>query len=278
MVEAALVAEQLGRRVAPVPLIEGIVASRLLASVDAPPRPRRDIVSGARSPPSPCTRSRAGERQLVPAGAIADVVVGLEATSSCAFAADDAAGRRLANLASAPLAWRTLSGSGTRTVLADGADARARFDVAVREWKVLMAAAQTGVAQGALDLAIEYAKEREAFGVPIGAFQAISHAIVDVAVGVEGSRQPGAAGGVVLRPRAGGRDRTGARRLPPRARRGEPRRERGHPRAGWLRVHARIRSAAVLPARQGVDGRERRRPRTTCARSATSATARSEPV
>ena len=51
-----------------------------------------------------------------------------------------------------------------------------------------MAAAQTGVAQGALDLAVEYAKEREAFGVPIGAFQAIAHAIVDVAVGVEGSR------------------------------------------------------------------------------------------
>jgi alkylation response protein AidB-like acyl-CoA dehydrogenase len=86
------------------------------------------------------------------------------------------------------LAWRTLSGAGTRTVLGEGAGARELFEGAVREWKVLMAAAQTGVAQGALDLAVEYAKEREAFGVPIGAFQAIAHAIVDVAVGVEGSR------------------------------------------------------------------------------------------
>ncbi len=52
-----------------------------------------------------------------------------------------------------------------------------------------MAAVQTGVGQGALDLAIEYANERRAFGVPIGTFQAISHSIVDVAIGVQGSRR-----------------------------------------------------------------------------------------
>ncbi len=187
MVEGSLVAEQLGRRVAPVPLVEGIVASRLLANVDAPPDLRGDIVSGARLATVALHPTSAGGRQLVPAGAIADVVVGLEDDELVAFTADDSP-VPLANLASSPLAWRTLSGSGTRTVLAAGPDARARFDVAVREWKVLMAAAQTGVAQGALDLAIEYAKEREAFGVPIGAFQAISHAIVDIAVGIEGSR------------------------------------------------------------------------------------------
>jgi alkylation response protein AidB-like acyl-CoA dehydrogenase len=58
----------------------------------------------------------------------------------------------------------------------------------VTEWKLLMAAAQTGIAQGALDLSIEYANQRHAFGVPIGTFQAISHSLVDVATGIEGSR------------------------------------------------------------------------------------------
>ena len=52
-----------------------------------------------------------------------------------------------------------------------------------------MAAAQTGLAAGALALALDYAKERVAFGVPIGTFQAISHPLVDVAAGVEGSRR-----------------------------------------------------------------------------------------
>jgi alkylation response protein AidB-like acyl-CoA dehydrogenase len=176
LVEAALVAEQLGRRLAPVPLLESIVASRLLAEAD----PSHIATLALR----PVTE---GARQLVPAGAVADVVVGFENDELVAFVADDPP-VPVANLASAPLAWRELSGAGTRTVLAKGDEARARFGVAVREWKVLMAAAQTGVAHGALDLAIAYAKEREAFGVPIGAFQAIAHALVDVAVGVEGSR------------------------------------------------------------------------------------------
>ncbi len=128
-----------------------------------------------------------GARQLVPAGAVADVVVGFEGEELVAFVADDAP-VPVGNLGSAPLAWRMLSGAGTRTVLACGAEARTRFDVAVREWNVLMAAAQTGVAQGALDLAVAYANEREAFGVPIGAFQAVAHALADVAVGIAGSR------------------------------------------------------------------------------------------
>jgi alkylation response protein AidB-like acyl-CoA dehydrogenase len=187
MVEGALVAEQLGRRVAPVPLIEGVVASRLLAAAGAPGDLRHDVRSGARLAAIALHSAAPGERQLVPAGAIAGVVVGREGDELVAFETDDAP-VPLANLACAPLAWRTLSGAGTRTVLAEGVDARVLYDDAVREWKVLMAAAQTGVAQGALDLATEYAKEREAFGVPIGAFQAIAHAIVDIAVGVEGSR------------------------------------------------------------------------------------------
>jgi alkylation response protein AidB-like acyl-CoA dehydrogenase len=187
MVEGSLVAEQLGRRVAPVPLLEGIVASRLLASVGASSDLRGEVSSGARFATIALHPVTMGSRQLVPAGVVADVVVGLEGDELVAFVADDPPAP-VDNLACAPMAWRTLSGSGTRTVLAAGPGAGASFEVAVREWKVLMAAAQTGVAQGAVDLAIEYAKEREAFGVPIGAFQAIAHAIVDIAVGVEGSR------------------------------------------------------------------------------------------
>jgi hypothetical protein len=146
-----------------------------------------DVVRGERVATLALHAVDPGGRQLVPAGAIADVVVGLEGDELVLFEAAEAP-VPVDNLASAPLAWRTLSGAGTRTVLASGSDARARLAVAVREWKVLMAAAQTGVAQGALDHSVEYAKAREAFGVPIGAFQAIAHALADVAVGVEGSR------------------------------------------------------------------------------------------
>lgn len=53
----------------------------------------------------------------------------------------------------------------------------------------LMAAAQLiGLAEAMLDQAIEYAKLREQFGQPIGAFQAIKHKLADVAVALEFAR------------------------------------------------------------------------------------------
>ncbi|MGF2618266.1 acyl-CoA dehydrogenase [Rossellomorea vietnamensis] len=51
-----------------------------------------------------------------------------------------------------------------------------------------IAAQAVGIAQGALDASIAYAKEREQFGKPIAANQGISFKIADMATGVEASR------------------------------------------------------------------------------------------
>lgn len=48
--------------------------------------------------------------------------------------------------------------------------------------QVLLAAALTGLAEHACELAVEYAKVREQFGRPIGAFQAIKHRCADMGV------------------------------------------------------------------------------------------------
>jgi alkylation response protein AidB-like acyl-CoA dehydrogenase len=45
-----------------------------------------------------------------------------------------------------------------------------------------------GIMRGALDLAVEYAKSRVQFGVPIGSFQAVKHLCADALVHVETSR------------------------------------------------------------------------------------------
>lgn len=50
------------------------------------------------------------------------------------------------------------------------------------------AAVALGIARGALDYAVEYVKERHAFGRPIGAFQALQHKLVDSSVKVESAR------------------------------------------------------------------------------------------
>lgn len=50
------------------------------------------------------------------------------------------------------------------------------------------AAILLGMAEAALDLIVEYAKVRETFGKPIGAWQAVRHTCADMAVSIEGAR------------------------------------------------------------------------------------------
>lgn len=52
-----------------------------------------------------------------------------------------------------------------------------------------MAAQAVGIAQGCLDEAIKYAKERKQFGKPIASFQGISFMIADMATEIEAARQ-----------------------------------------------------------------------------------------
>jgi hypothetical protein len=52
----------------------------------------------------------------------------------------------------------------------------------------LTSADLVGVMQGALDLAVNYARDRAQYGQPIGAFQAVQHLLADAAVVTEGSR------------------------------------------------------------------------------------------
>jgi hypothetical protein len=54
--------------------------------------------------------------------------------------------------------------------------------------RIAMAAMAVGLAQGALDQAVRYAKERHAFGRPIGEFQAIQAMLADLATEVEAAR------------------------------------------------------------------------------------------
>ena len=54
--------------------------------------------------------------------------------------------------------------------------------------RIGIAAQAVGIAQAALDLATGYAKERNAFGRPIGGFQAIQHKLADMQTEIEAAR------------------------------------------------------------------------------------------
>jgi alkylation response protein AidB-like acyl-CoA dehydrogenase len=53
---------------------------------------------------------------------------------------------------------------------------------------VAIAAESTGVAQRAMEMAVEYAKDRQQFGRPIGAYQAVSHRCAQMLLETENSR------------------------------------------------------------------------------------------
>jgi alkylation response protein AidB-like acyl-CoA dehydrogenase len=54
--------------------------------------------------------------------------------------------------------------------------------------RVCSAAGNCGAAQAAVDLALEYAKERQQFGRPIGTFQAIAHMLADMQTELDAAR------------------------------------------------------------------------------------------
>jgi butyryl-CoA dehydrogenase len=62
------------------------------------------------------------------------------------------------------------------------------FLATLDDGRIAIAALALGCAQACLDHAVGYAKQREAFGGPIGRFQAIAFSLADLAVAVESSR------------------------------------------------------------------------------------------
>jgi alkylation response protein AidB-like acyl-CoA dehydrogenase len=177
-----VVAEEFGRNIAPVPLIDHQVAARALA---ANGHPVAAVTDGDLIAALALRPSVDGSWRLVPAGAAATIVVGLDGDDLVAVeSAPPATVPR--NHGAQPLADR--STSGTRTVLASGDEARAALDRAVNEWKTLTAAALVGIGDQAMRMALDYVRTRIQFGRPIGAFQAVQQSLADLPILVDGGR------------------------------------------------------------------------------------------
>ena len=62
------------------------------------------------------------------------------------------------------------------------------WDEVMHEGIIMLAAQAIGGAEHSLDITVEYAKERKQFDKPLGAFQAISHYLADMATNLDGGR------------------------------------------------------------------------------------------
>jgi alkylation response protein AidB-like acyl-CoA dehydrogenase len=166
--ELALVAEEAGRRLAPIPVAEIAAAARLLG--------------------------RLREKELLRPVLTGSVIVSLAtrpgpvSQQMLVYVTRPARLPKIArrNLAGLPLApWYA---PGATTVLAEGSEARTAFDTAVDEVRVLRAALLVGLASEAVGIGSRYANVREAFGQPIGMYQAVAHPFADAVTALDGAQ------------------------------------------------------------------------------------------
>jgi alkylation response protein AidB-like acyl-CoA dehydrogenase len=185
--DLALVAEQQGRAVAPVPVIEAQVAARLLARLGdgRAAEVLAALLAGERLVTVGLHPALDGRAGLVPAAAVADEAIVLDGDRLVLVPLE---GARVAveNVGSMPVADVTVEPAAE--VLASGPDAVAALDAAIDDFLFLTAAALVGIGARALEIGVEYVKERKAWGVPIGSFQAVAHRLADSATALDGAR------------------------------------------------------------------------------------------
>jgi alkylation response protein AidB-like acyl-CoA dehydrogenase len=188
-VELALLAEKWGRHLGPAPLAEPIVAARLLARLaDSNPGAATALGRALDGELFTLALQPAGRGPLlVPNGAVADAIVAVHG-DDLIVCRPDPAPAAVPNQGYTPLAWVDPLSHGPE-VVASGPEVATAATAARRDWQLIMAAALTGMADGAQAIAVQHAKDRIAFGVPIGSFQAVAHPLVDVAMNVETSRR-----------------------------------------------------------------------------------------
>jgi alkylation response protein AidB-like acyl-CoA dehydrogenase len=186
MVDLVLIAEEVGRSIAPVPWIDHVCTARLLARLGAldagSPIVTGEQIAGLDAQLEPATGAR-----LIPSGSIADHIV-VRDGDDVVLLSFGTRPARVDNIGRLPMAWVDPAAADTRTVVGSGQEALASYALALDEWRLLTAAALAGLVEETMTIAAEFAKTRYTLGVPISTLQAISHPLANMAITVQGGR------------------------------------------------------------------------------------------
>ncbi|MGN6372283.1 MAG: acyl-CoA dehydrogenase family protein [Solirubrobacteraceae bacterium] len=182
-VELSILCEELGRAIAPVQFLPTVLASTLIEFAGSEQQRERllpALASGEHG--AAVGTARDGRAELVVGGGEAQAIVLLEGGLARVVAAEEAdvelipsidPTRSAANVTASGRAGEPLGGD-----LAGGLD---RALVAI-------ASELVGVCSRALEMTVDYVKERRQFGVPVGSFQAVSHRCAEMLLATEKAR------------------------------------------------------------------------------------------
>jgi len=176
MVELVVLCEELGFACAPLPFLANAAAGLVIDGAGSDEQ-KAEHLPGIAS----------GEAR----GAVTDEAVALDADGAAAIVVLAADGPRLVAAADAalePLELIDQTRRYSRLTAGAGEPLPGDADAAADRMVVAVAAELVGIGQRAMEMAVEYAKEREQFGRPIGAYQGVSHACAKMVYDIEEAR------------------------------------------------------------------------------------------
>ncbi|HXC45558.1 MAG TPA: acyl-CoA dehydrogenase family protein [Solirubrobacteraceae bacterium] len=185
VVELSILCEELGRALAPVALLPSVLAALLIERGGSPEQAARwlpGLASGETI--GALAGARQGVAELVVGAPAAQVLVLLDGDGASArvYARGEVEVEPLDAIDPTRPAALVRAGAGAGEELAG--DVAGGIDRAL----VAIAAELVGVSERALEMTVAYVKERKQFGVPVGAYQAVSHRCAQMLLDTEKAR------------------------------------------------------------------------------------------
>jgi alkylation response protein AidB-like acyl-CoA dehydrogenase len=177
--ELAILSEELGYALAPSPFLSNAAAGLLIAYAGSEEQQAKWL-------PGVASGEALGTVGFVSDGAAPMVPDAAQASFVVLVDADKAA--VLEGVSAEPLDTIDSTRHYARVEAADGESLEGDVRAGLDRISVLVSAELTGVAQRAMEMAVEYAREREQFGRPIGAYQAVAHRCAEMLLETESAR------------------------------------------------------------------------------------------
>jgi alkylation response protein AidB-like acyl-CoA dehydrogenase len=186
-IELSILCEELGRTLAPVPFLPSVMAACVIEQAGSPEQRERWLPSLASGETIGALAGASdGTAELVIGGAEAGVIVLIEDDGSGRLLTPaDAEVSRVEAIDPTRSAARVSAAGDAGEALEDGCPGLGRALVAVSSELV-------GVCDRALEMTVAYVKERKQFGVPVGAYQAVSHRCAQMLLETEKARSTAA--------------------------------------------------------------------------------------
>jgi alkylation response protein AidB-like acyl-CoA dehydrogenase len=180
MVELAILCEELGYACAASPFLANATAGLFIEEAGTDEQRERWLPGIASGEERGTAAFEPRSNEVVPDATGAAVIVLNDGDDAVLVAGGDAEIEPI-ELIDATRSYARVSASGGEALPGD-------VETAADRSLVALAAELTGLAQRAMEMAVEYAKERQQFDRPIGAYQAVSHRCAGMLYAVEESR------------------------------------------------------------------------------------------